>query len=275
MYELLYDISKRPEPFARYTAKALWTRPHLARQMLNFHLSQDTDLASRRCESIDRIVDWINNQIGLPGKNVCDLGCGPGLYAQRFESKGAHVTGVDFSAHSLDYAKIHSPETIHYIEADYLSDTLPTGFDLVTLIYTDFCALSPVQREKLLRRIHRMLNHGGRIILDVAGLGSYAKKEETTVIQNQLMDGFWAEGEYVGIQRTYLYQDKSLSLDHYLIVQPDDAWQIYNWIQHFTPNSLEAELSAAGFKVDQLVGDLSGTPFITDGNFIGVIASAI
>jgi hypothetical protein len=30
MYELLQDISQRPEPFSRYTAMELWTRPHRA-----------------------------------------------------------------------------------------------------------------------------------------------------------------------------------------------------------------------------------------------------
>ena len=101
MYELLKDISQRPEPFSRYTAMELWTRPHLARQMLHFHLNQDTDLASRRIETIDRIVDWIDSSLHLSGKRVCDLGCGPGLYTERFASKGAEVTGVDFFDDSL------------------------------------------------------------------------------------------------------------------------------------------------------------------------------
>ena len=65
--------------------KELWTRPHLAEQMLGYHLNQETDLASRRFESIDRVVEWIDAQLNLPNKSVCDLGCGPGLYAQRFE----------------------------------------------------------------------------------------------------------------------------------------------------------------------------------------------
>jgi len=118
MYDLLYDISKRPEPFSISTVKELWTRPHLAQQMLDYHLSQETDLASRKCESIDLVVEWIDAQLDLSEKSMCDLGCGPGLYTQRFESKGAKVTGVDFSARSVDYAKTQSTNTIRYIEAD-------------------------------------------------------------------------------------------------------------------------------------------------------------
>ena len=274
MYELLYDLTNRPEPFSRYTVKELWTRPHLARQMLTYHLSQETDLASLRYEFIDRAVEWIDAQLGLSEKSLCDLGCGPGLYAQRFESIGARVTGVDFSAHSLEFARAQGQQSVRYIEADYLVDELPTGFDVVTLIYTDLCALSPEKRKMLLGRMHGMLNPGGQIIVDFAGIGSFTSREEVTIIEHNLMGGFWSAEDYVGIQRTYLYPDDNLSLDRYLIVQPGDTWQIYNWTQHFTPARIETELRSAGFRIDQMVGDLNGKPLEPKSDLIGIIASA-
>ncbi|MCP4410988.1 MAG: class I SAM-dependent methyltransferase, partial [Gammaproteobacteria bacterium] len=143
MYDLLKDISCKPLPFSKYTVKELWTQPHLASQMLSFHLSQETDLASRKNEEIASVVDWLNNKVAISGKSLCDLGCGPGLYTEKFSNSGANVTGIDFSKVSLDYARENTDQSISYIEADYLSDELPTGFDIVTLIYTDFCVLSP------------------------------------------------------------------------------------------------------------------------------------
>jgi SAM-dependent methyltransferase len=276
MFELLQDISRRPEPFSRYTAMELWTRPHLARQMLSFHLNQETELASRRFETIDQIVSWIDSQLGLSGKRVCDLGCGPGLYTQRFADRGAEVSGVDFSAHSLEYARLRASEdkqSISYVEADYLADELPQGFDIVTLIYTDYSVLSPTQRASLLGRIRKMLNPGGRLVMDVAGMGSLAAKQECTLIENNLMQGFWAEGDYVGIQRNFVYPDECLSLDRYVIVEPAETWQVFNWFQYFTPESLREELVSAGFSVEQMYGGLRGEPLETDGDFIGVIAS--
>jgi SAM-dependent methyltransferase len=275
MYDLLYDVSRRPKPFSRDTVKELWTRPHLARQMLNYHLSQDTDLASRRLDSIDRVVEWIDAQLGLSERSVCDLGCGPGLYTQRFASRGAKVTGVDFSAHSLDFAKTQGPQSIRYIEADYLTDDLPTGFDVVTLIYTDLCALSPKKRKMLLGRMHRMLNPGGQIVLDVAGIGSLTDKKEMTIIEHNMMGGFWSEEDYVGLQRTFIYPEDCLSLDRYLIVQPNETWQIYNWTQHFSPESVENELHNAGFEVDQMAGDLSGRPLKSGSDLIGIVARSV
>jgi SAM-dependent methyltransferase len=275
MYELLLDIGQRPAPFSRYTAMELWTRPHLARQMLQYHLNQETELASRPLETIDAIVGWIDTQVDLSGKRLCDLGCGPGLYAQRFDARGADVTGVDFSAHSLDYARGKADEdgrSIRYIEADYLADELPVGFDIVTLIYTDYSVLSPAQRATLLGRIQAMLNPGGQLVMDVAGMGSFAAKEECTIIEPNLMYGFWAEGDYVGIQRSFVYPDEHLSVDRYVIVEPGETWQVFNWFQYFTAGNVQAELLGAGFDMQMMTGGLSGEPLEPGSDTIGVIA---
>ena len=275
MYELLTDFLHRPEHFSKYTADELWTRPYLSQQMLPFHLDQSNDLASRKTTTIESAVDWIDSQLDLNGKRLCDLGCGPGLYAQRFSDKGAKVTGVDFSENSLQYAGSKADELgqdISYIHADYLSGTLPREFDIVTLIYCDFCVLSPRQRATLLERIGEMLTPGGHLVLDVAGVSTFEKKSETTLIEKKLMNGFWAEGEYVGIQRSFLYPDELLSLDRYLIIEPDNEWEIFNWFQHFTALSIEAELNDAEFKVEQMNNSLSSKVLLPDSAVIGVIA---
>jgi SAM-dependent methyltransferase len=173
---------------------------------------------------------------------------------------------VDFSRHSLLYAKRQGSQSVSYIEADYLVDDLPSGFDLVTLIYTDFCSLSAEQRKQLLKRMRSMLNPGGHVALDVAGIASLSAKKERTIIEARLMDGFWAPDDYIGMQRTYVYSEECISLDRYLIVQPNDSWQIFNWTQHFTPLSIEEELGNAGFQVNHRAGDLSGRPLVADLN---------
>lgn len=272
MYDLLLSFSQQPSPFSCDTVKELWTRPHLAQQMLDTHLNQESDGASWQFEKIDQVVAQIDSQLDLSGKRVCDPGCGPGFYTERFASRGATVTGVDFSSLSLSFAKSKGTHKVQYIEADYLLDDLPTGFDLVTLIYTDYCSLSPQQRGKLLQRIRSMLNPGGYVALDVVGAGSFAAKEEVTLVENRLMNGFWAPGEYVGLKRTCLYLEERLTLDHYVIVQPEETWQIFNWVQHFTPQSIEKELRDAGFQIDHIAGDLRGTPLASEPHLIGVVA---
>ena len=275
MYDFIHDVSLRPAPFSRYTAKELWTRPHLSRQMLDYHLNQETDLASRRFEVIDLIVRWIDEQLNLSGKSLCDLGCGPGLYTQRFSAHCAAVTGIDFSEYALAYAKAQSNGDIHYLHADYLNDTLPSGFDVITLIYTDLCVLSPEQRTTLLNRMRNMLGPDGHIVLDVAGLGLFKQRKEVTLIEDRLMNGFWADGDYVGIQKSFIYEDQYLALDRYIIVEPQNTWQIYNWFQHFSPQMIEKELRESGLGVVEMAGDLTGKPFTREGEMIGIIARPI
>lgn len=273
MYDFVYDISLRPEPFSRYTAKQLWTKPHLSKQMLSFHLNQETDLASRRISEIDQVVNWIDSQLGLSGNRLCDLGCGPGLYAERFAALGAKVTGVDFSENSIEYAKKHSTQNIVYHQADYLCDELPNGFDIITLIYTDLCALSPQQRSLLLGKMKKMLNPGGRVVMDVAGLGLLKCKQETTLIEKNLLAGFWSDKEYVGIQKTFIYEDQDLLLDRYVIIEPNESWQIFNWFQHYSAESIASELVDNGFSIIKMAGNLTGAPFEADGDLIGIIAT--
>jgi hypothetical protein len=119
-----------------------------------------------------------------------------------------------------------------------------------------------------------MLNPGGRFVMDVAGMGSFKTKKENTQVEDRLMGGFWADGDYVGIQRCFVYPQQKLSLDRYVIVEPGETWQVYNWFQYFTPQELEQELNAAGFTVAQMAGDLTGEPLETDGDFIAVVARA-
>jgi len=271
-FDVLDNLARRPEPFAENTIRALWTRPHLARKMLEYHLSQDTDHSSRRIVEIERIVAWLDDQLDLTGKRIIDLGCGPGLYTQRMADCGAEVTGVDFSAVALDYARTRATGNVHYIEADYLVDALPDDFDVATLIYYDFCALAPGDRARLLGRIHDLLEPGGLLALDLAGPGAFAEVADRVIIEPRLMDGFFAAGDYVGIHRTDVYEDEELSLDRFAVFERDEAWVIWNWVQYFTPERAAAELNDAGFMVRAVTGGLDGTPLAADSRTLGVIA---
>ena len=275
MHELLKKLAVRPEPYSSMTTKDLWTRPHIARQMLAYHLDQDTPLASRPIAVIEEVVAWLDRELSLDGKRLCDLGCGPGLYSTRFAERGADVTGVDFSPTAIAYAESQVSSTdpgITYFVADYVNDNLPTGFDVVTLIYFDFCALSPVDRHKLLRRIASMLNPGGRLVMDVLAESAFRDVREQVTIEERLMGGFWADSDYVGIHRTWVYPEETLSLDHYLVVEPSEQWQILNWMQYFSPDRIERELEAAGFTVRALAGSLAGEVLTEDRTEIGIIA---
>lgn len=279
MYEILQRFASRPAPHSENTIATLWTQPHIAGRMLSYHLDQDNYFASRPEADIRQIVASLDAQLHLRGKRVCDLGCGPGLYARRFAALGAQVTGVDISAGSIQFAREqHSfdAEHLNYVVADYLADPLGDDFDVVTLIYFDLCALSPSHRERLLNKIHGMLKPGGFLVLDVVSENALAGVEESLSIEANLMDGFWSAADYMGIQRKWVYDELKLTLDHYGIFEQDRHFEVFNWMQFFSAERLTRELAQANFDVVNLHGSLDFESSIATNESaeIGIIARA-
>ena len=140
------------------------------------------------------------------------------------------------------------------------------------MIYCDFCALSPEQRGKLLRKFRDILADGGAVALDVSSLNAYAKRQETSVFERNLLDGFWSPNDYYGFMKTTKYDDEKVVLDKYSIVEPDRAFEVYNWLQYFSPQSLEKEFSDSGLKIIEKYSDIAGTTFYPDSEEMAVIA---
>jgi SAM-dependent methyltransferase len=278
MFALLNNFATRPVPFSEYTAPALWNDPHVSRQMLRFHLDPTTDRASRRPETMDACVAWLDQLLPLRGNRVCDLGCGPGLYATRFAALGAQVTGIDFSESSLAHARAEAKtagKDITYLQADYTNTRLPAETDLFTLIFCDFCALSPPQRRGLLGEVHAALKPGGHFALDAYSMREFETYEEGDQIESRLMDGFWSANDYLGLKKSFKYPLEKISLDRYLIIEADEQREIYNWLQYFSEQSLADELRAAGFELEAVAGSLAGEALHEDSDLIGVFARAI
>ena len=142
MFEELRKINERPGVFEFYTAAELWTDEHTAQEMLKYHLNEAVDLSSRNINFIERSVEWIVGRFGVgEGTAIADFGCGPGLYAGRLAERGATVTGIDFSANSLKYARQIAAEKgleINYVLANYLDFETANRFDLITMICVIF-----------------------------------------------------------------------------------------------------------------------------------------
>ena len=264
MFGELEKINKRPEPFQFYTANDLWTDPYTSRQMLAFHLNEHIDVSSRNASFIDRSVKWIATRFDIGGKQIADFGCGPGLYAGRLAKYGARITGIDFSGSSIAYAREAAAReglNINYIEQNYLDFETEDRFDLVLMIMCDFCALSPAQRNGLLRKFHGLLKPSGSVLLDVYSLVAFDQKEEAATYEENQLGGFWSPNRYFGFLNTFKYDDDKVILDKYTIVESDRIRTIYNWLQHFSPEDLEREFVEAGFAVQGLYSDVAGTPY--------------
>lgn len=276
LFSHLETINQLPEPFACDTAADLWTDEHISKRMLAYHLDPDIDVSSRRAEFIDRAVTWIGAHFDLgAGSRVADFGCGPGLYANRLAKLGACVTGIDFSQRSIEYARAVASEEdlpVEYACRDYLEFETDDRFDLILMIYCDFCALSPAQRATMLGKFHAMLAPGGFVLLDVYSLRAFEERDEAAVYGENLGDGFWSACPYFGFHNTCKYEEERVVLDKYTIVEAQRTRAIYNWLQCFSPDALQREFEDAGFRNLELRGDVAGAAFDETASEFAIIA---
>ena len=66
-----------------------WQDDYISKKLLDVPLDPHDDLASRKHGFMDRFAGWINALMPPAlDPRLLDLGCGPGLYAQRFAKAG-------------------------------------------------------------------------------------------------------------------------------------------------------------------------------------------
>jgi 2-polyprenyl-3-methyl-5-hydroxy-6-metoxy-1,4-benzoquinol methylase len=276
MFKLLKNINKRPKPFQYYTAQELWTDDHTSKQMLNFHLNESVDISSRKLKFINKSVEWIYSILNLNHtSNICDFGCGPGLYTSRFAEKGAIVTGIDFSLRSIEYAKRSAQNNdlhIDYILQNYLEYNTDKKFDLICMIMCDFCALSPVQRKNLLKKFYKLLTDEGSILLDVFTLNSFEKRTEQSIYEKNMLNGFWSPEKYYCFLNTFKYPTEKIVLDKYTIIEKNQFRVVYNWLQYYSKESLTAEFQENNLKIVNFFSDVAGKKYSSISDEMAIIA---
>jgi SAM-dependent methyltransferase len=256
--ETLVPQLVRPRPYE--PGASLWTDPHIAKGMLETHLSPDTDLASFRPETIAAICGFLPARMGLaPGAKIVDLGCGPGLYCRNLAARGHQMTGVDWSENSIRYAReLCEGLPAVFRRASYLEPFGEAEFDAALLIYEDFGVLPPGDRKTLLGNIDRALKPGGIFALDVASRAAFERRRaEPDASWEAAARGFWRPHPYAALNRTYFYPDIPASCDLHAIL--DGEASVYRvWQTYYTRESLAAELGAGGFEVTEFFSSLKG-----------------
>ncbi|UCD64784.1 MAG: class I SAM-dependent methyltransferase [Candidatus Zixiibacteriota bacterium] len=276
MFDKLEKINQRPKPFEFYTAETLWTDEHISKQMLHYHLNEDVDLASRNRTFVDKSADWIMSHFKVgPGVRVGDFGCGPGLYTTRFAEAGAEVTGVDFSERSIRYAKDTAKEKglkIDYVLQNYLEFSSDRRFDLITMIFCDFCPLSPEQRDRLLGIFRDHLADGGAVLMDVLTLNFFETTKENRSYEYAPEGGFWSPEAYYMFLSTFKYEPEKVILNKHTILEKSRIREIFNWLQCFSQDSLAAELEANELPISETYADVAGSPLKADSPQMAVVA---
>lgn len=256
------------------TEHQFWTEEYISKQLLAAHLDPEFGGASRQVDFIEKSVAWIGELVPLAEyPSLLDLGCGPGLYAEKFANLGYKVTGVDFSERSINYARQSATDKglkIDYHFADYLELDLHRTFDFITLIYCDYGALTDVEREILLDKITQHLKPGGKVLMDVFTMNHL--KSFTTGLTWEMNEqgGFWKEEPHLTLSRNLNYGE-GISLEQTTVITDEDTTTYNIWNTCFTKEGIIKELTNSGFKVVEFFGDVAGKPSSEDSETIALI----
>ena len=134
-------------------------------EMLYHRVNQESELGWY-CEKMPLLLQKAVQSLNGRGK-VLDIGCGTGVYATLMAEQGFQVTGIDFVATALEFAKIRAKKAgldISFIQADV---TEWEQFEKYDLILDSGClhGINGQNRLRYRERILQWLGDGSSYVL--------------------------------------------------------------------------------------------------------------
>jgi SAM-dependent methyltransferase len=269
----ILKYSARPPLFEPGEAR-FWDNPHISKGMLEAHLDPNTDAASRKMESIDKIIEHlVSSKVMKPGNRVLDLGCGPGLYASRLSRMGIVITGIDISPGSIKYARENAAENglkIDYHCMNFFDMDFDNTFDVAMQVYGEVNTFSDEKRDLFFNRIYRALKPGGLFVFDITTRVtrmSYGLKNRWYTAEA----GFWRPDKHLVLEQGFDYPEKDVWLDQYIVVDEKCNVTVYRcWFHDYTLSAITPVIENAGFKIVHVWNDLAGSPYKEGGEWIAI-----
>jgi SAM-dependent methyltransferase len=276
----LLDIVRRqrvPDPWAE-GEKIPWHDPDFSRRMLDEHLSQRHDAASRRFEIVDRHVSWIHHDVlqGNPTK-ILDLGCGPGLYASRLAGLGHRCLGIDFSPASIAYARQQATEAglgCTYIQGDIRSADYGRGYGLAMLIFGEFNVFRPAEARLILEKAHRALLPGGVLLLEPHTFEAVLKMGKASSSWYSSESGLFSAEPHLCLQESFWDAEDHVAIERYYVVDAATGGvaRHSSSTQAYTDDQYRSLLAECGFGRVAFYSSLGGSTGAAAGDLIAILS---
>lgn len=255
LIESIIKLAKKPNLYEPGT-HMMWTEPYIQPFLLEAHLSNHTDAASRKQPKIEKIVEFI--LVNQKNKSkILDLGCGPGLYLKEMAKYGHETYGIDFSQYSLDYAEKINQElklNMKLIHGDYILTPFPKDLDIISLIYCDFGVLSDQNQKILLSKVHQSLNKEGFLVLDFYNENKRIMIKESNDFEIE-EKGFWRPHPHIVLNQTFHYEDQMAFLDQHIVM--DENLSVYRFYNHYyTDQKIIEMMKNIGFSSVEIYHDI-------------------
>jgi trans-aconitate methyltransferase len=185
------------------------------------------------------LLEWLEPK---EGEKILDLGCGTGELTAQIAASGAKVTGIDSAASMIESAQQHFPE-VSFQVADATAFSLAEKFDAV---FSNATFHWIRQQEKLLDRIHRHLQPGGRLVLEMGAKGNVddIQKALEQAMENRgyTFKPFWyfpSVGEYTSLLEEYGFRVNQVHHFDRITELADPENGIVEWISMFGDHFFE------------------------------------
>jgi SAM-dependent methyltransferase len=243
--------------------KIPWNDPGFSERMLEYHLTQEHDLASRRFDIIDRHVDWIHNKLGGKPSKILDLACGPGLYSHRLTKLGHSCRGIDFSPASIKYAREQAIK--EEVEIDYALEDIRTADygvnnDLALFIYGEFNVFKPADIKRVLKRAYDSLKEGGLFIAEPNRYETVKHVGTSPASWYSSQEGLFSPKPHLCLMENFWDPEKRVATTRYFIIDAEtsDVALHASSMVAYTRENLEEINREIGFKDIVFHESLSG-----------------
>jgi SAM-dependent methyltransferase len=262
----LVDLVRRravPEPWSE-GEKIPWHEPEFSRRMLDEHLSQAHDAASRRRETIGRHVAWIHGAVlSKRATRILDLGCGPGLYASRLAKRGHECVGIDCGPASIAYAREEAERErlrCTYRKEDIRSVEYGDGFGLVMLIFGELNAFPPADAREVLERAHAALEPGGRLLLEPHTFAAVRRVGERAPSWRAAERGLFSARPHVWLRESFWDAERRAATERWYVIDAEtgEVTRHAASAQAYTDEEYRSLLAECGFGALETYPSLTG-----------------
>ncbi len=277
----LIDIVERastPEPWDE-GEKIPWDDPDFSRRMLKEHLSQAHDAASRRFETIDRHVAWIDAHLlgGTAGK-VLDLCCGPGLYTGRLAALGHTCVGIDFAPASIDYARAQAAETgtaCTYVHADVRHAVYGSDYNLAMLLYGELNVFTRQDARAILTQAHQALAPGGRLLLEPHTLDTVRQVGQRPPTWYSSPGGLFSQEPHLCLEERFWDAARQITTERYYVIDARSGavTRHASSMQAYTETEYRELLETCGFGAVTFYPALAAEPDAPQAGLCAIVAT--
>jgi SAM-dependent methyltransferase len=251
-----------PEPWSE-GEKIPWNDPEFSERMLEYHLTQEHDLASRRFDIIDRHVEWIHNKLGGKPSKILDLACGPGLYSNRLTKLGHSCRGIDFSPASIEYAREQANR--EEIEVDYVLEDIRTADygennDIALFIYGEFNVFKPIDIKHVLQKTYDSLKEDGLFIAEPNRYETVKRVGSSSASWYSSQGGLFSLKPHLCLMENFWDKERHVATTRYFIIdaETNNVTLHASSMMAYTREDLEEILKEVGFKDVVFYDSLSG-----------------